>query len=228
MSYNVNYGLAGDPEGIAAIRDGGADLVVLQETTAAWERALRPALADLYPHMAFRHCCGAGGLAFLSRFPLAEQRYLPPTEEGWFPAWHVIVDTPLGPVQVLAVHLHPPLSEGGSVVSGYFTTPSVRREEIESFAAGLDDSLPTLVVGDFNEPAGGGAVQFLARSGLRSALPEFHAGANTWQWTTSVGTVHSQLDHIVYDPRLRPLDARVLPVGNSDHRPVVAVFERVP
>jgi endonuclease/exonuclease/phosphatase (EEP) superfamily protein YafD len=226
MSYNVNFGLAGDPEGEAAIRAGDADLVVLQETTAAWERALRAGLGDRYPHMMFRHCCGAGGLAILSRYAIDASEYLPKVGDGWFPAWRVVVTTPLGPIQVLAVHLRPPLSEHGSVVTGYFTTPGVRRAEIEAFVAHLDEDLPTLVVGDFNEPADGSAVRFLAERGLRSALPEFHPGADTWGWQTSLGTVRSQLDHIVYDPKLAALDARVIHAGRSDHHPVVAIFKR--
>lgn len=226
MSYNVNFGLAGDAEGAAAIRAGDADVVVLQETTAAWERALRAGLRDRYPHMAFRHCCGAGGLAILSRYPFEEREYLPQVGDGWFPAWRVVVASPLGPIQVLAVHLRPPLSERGSVVSGYFSTPRVRRAEIEAFAAHLDRALPALVVGDFNEPADGSAVRLLAARGLRSALPEFHPDADTWGWRTSLGTVHSQLDHIVYDARLTALDARVIDAGRSDHRPVIAIFAR--
>jgi endonuclease/exonuclease/phosphatase (EEP) superfamily protein YafD len=228
MTYNVNFGLAGDEAGIAAIRAGDADLVILQETTEDWERALRAALADRYPHMQFRHCCGAGGLAVLSRFRFEERDYLSAVGDGWFPAWRVVVDSPLGALQVLAVHLRPPLSEQGSVVSGYLTTPPVRRLEIEAFARYLDPELPTLVVGDFNEPDGGGALRFLAEHGLRSVLPELHPGATTWAWPTSFGRVSSQLDHIVYDPALAPLDARVLEGGRSDHQPVVAVFERAP
>jgi hypothetical protein len=33
LSWNVNYGLAGCPQAVAAIRAAGADLVFLQETT---------------------------------------------------------------------------------------------------------------------------------------------------------------------------------------------------
>ena len=36
-----------------------------------------------------------------------------------------MLQTAVGRVQVLNVHLRPPLSNGGSVVSGYFSTPSL-------------------------------------------------------------------------------------------------------
>jgi endonuclease/exonuclease/phosphatase (EEP) superfamily protein YafD len=179
MTYNVNFGIGGDPDTIAAIRAGAADVVLLQETTPRWEEALRDALAAEYPHMAFRHCCRAGGLAILSRFPFEEREYVP-APSGWFPAWRVIVATPGGDVQMLNVHLHPKVSESGSWVSGYFTTGGVRRDEIAAFAATLEDDLPAIVAGDFNEQPGEGALAWLADRGLRSALPELAGDRTTW------------------------------------------------
>lgn len=225
MTYNVNYGLAGDEDTLAAFSDGWADLVVLQETTEAWERAVRAALSDEYPHMAFRHCCGAGGLAILSKRPLEERAYLPATGGGWFPAWHLVADTPIGPVQVLGVHLRPNLSEGGSVVSGVLTTPPIREREIAAHVESLDPEVPTLVLGDFNEGASGRAIAYLKDRGFTSALTEFDTSQETWRWTTSLGTIDAQLDHIVYSRNLKALEARALPRGNSDHLPVIGIFE---
>jgi len=228
MTYNVNYGLAGDSETAGALADGWADLIFLQETTEAWEAVLRKRLGATYPHMAFRHCCGAGGLAVLSRYPFAEKDYVP-SEKGWFPAWRVIVDSPLGKLQVLNVHLRPPVSDSGSVVSGYFSTPPIREAEMEQFYRALDPTLPTLVVGDFNEGSSGRAVVYLRERGLQSGLSQFDTPQDTWRWTTSVGTIYTQLDHIVYDEaQLQPLYVKVLPIGKSDHLPVIGAFELRP
>jgi endonuclease/exonuclease/phosphatase (EEP) superfamily protein YafD len=227
MTYNVNFGLAGDPDTIAVIRDAGADVVVLQETTPRWEDHLRRELVGIYPHMEFRHAGGAGGLAVLSRHPVTAGASLPAPAGGWFPAWVVVVDSPLGPLQVLAVHLRPPISDGGSVASGYVTTRSVRVDEIASHLTALDDALPTLIVGDFNEDKDGRALAYLRRRGLRSALPQFHPRADTWRWTTSVGTIHHQLDHVVHDDQLVPIDATVVPGGRSDHLAVLVTLEAV-
>lgn len=227
MTYNVNFGLAGDRAALAVLDEGWADLVVLQETTPAWERHLRNDTQRTYPHMLFRHSGGAGGLAALSKVPFEERDYLP-ARAGWFPAWRLVFDTRLGPLQVLAVHLRPPISDGGSVVSGYFATPSVRAQEIRDHYAALDPSLPTLVVGDFNEGPGGRALVFLRERGIRSALPQFDTPQDTWHWSTSVGSIEMQLDHIAHDERLEPLSVRVLPVGRSDHWPVAGVFALAP
>jgi endonuclease/exonuclease/phosphatase family metal-dependent hydrolase len=223
MTYNVNFGIPGDASTIRAIRESGADVVFLQETNARWEEALWSTTSDIYPLTAFHHWGGAGGLGVLSRLPFDDGGLIRPEGDGWFPGWRLIVTTAFGPVQVLSVHLHPPVSEGGSFVAGYFTTGGVRKGEMERFVAHLDPALPTLIVGDFNE-ADGQAMRFLASRGLRSALPEFKPHANTWHWPTSVMTFRERLDHIVYDPRLEPLMAEVLYQGRSDHYPVISVL----
>ena len=223
----MNYGLEGDAETLAAIARAHADIVLLQETTPAWEQALRTRFAGRYPQMAFRHAGGAGGLAVLSRWPFEERDY-EPSEAGWFPAWRLVADSPLGPLQLLDVHLRPPVSEGGSVVGGYFSTPPVRRAEMEQFVRLLEPDLPTLVAGDFNEGRSGGAVEVLVERGFRDTLPAFDVPPGTWRWSTSLGTVSAELDHIVHGPGLVPVDARPLPLGRSDHLPVYAVFVRRP
>jgi len=225
MTYNVNFGLAGEPATLAAIRAGRADVVFLQETNEGWEDALRAELAGAYPHMAFRHCCRAGGLAVLSRSPILE-RELVPSPSGWFPSWRVIVRTPLGPVQAVNVHLHPAVSDSGSWISGAYTTPRLRLAEIARTYHHVDRSLPTLVVGDFNEGAAGHSVAFLEAQGLTTALPEQSTSQSTWRYPTPLGTLRLQLDHIFHNGMLRLIDIRVLPAGRSDHLPVVAVFER--
>ena len=230
MTYNVNYGLAGDDDTLRAITEQQADIVLLQETTPAWEAVLRGALGERYPHVAFRHCCGAGGMAVLSRFPFRERDYLEPPEGGWFPAWTLDVDAPLGRVQLMNVHLRPQIGDSGpnlgGVVSGMVTTPPIRRREISEHFARLDADVPTLIAGDFNESESGSALEYLEKQGFRSTLPEF-SDADTWRWNMSVvGTVARRFDHIVYGQGLEPLSARVVAAGNSDHLPVLAVFER--
>ena len=126
VTYNVNYGLRGDLEGIELIAESDADIVLLQETTPAWEAAIREELSDRYPTMEFRHCCGAGGLAILSTYPIRDDDYLEAPPGGWFPGWRVTLETPGGPVQTLNVHLRPPFARSGGVAVGYFTTPAKR------------------------------------------------------------------------------------------------------
>lgn len=225
MTFNVNFGIAGDDATLKTIANSGADVVLLQETTAPWQQAIEYSLRKQYPHQSFRHCCGAGGLAVLSRFPFENKQYVPAPKPGWFPAWRVVVDSPLGKVQMLNVHLRPPVSDEGSFVSGYFSTQDIRRKEMVSHLKTLAPSMPTIVAGDFNENAKGDAVKVLKDKQMVSVLPQFHGDTHTWRWPTRFLTLRAQLDHIVYDrQRLKPLDAKVLRQGRSDHYPVMATF----
>lgn len=230
MTYNVNFGLEGDPATVDVIAADDADVILLQETNEAWELALRERLSGRYPFIEFRHCCRAGGLAVLSKYPLGEGDYIEPPDGGWFPGWRLVVDTPLGPLQTLNVHLRPALGERGGVVSGQVTTGPIRRAQMADYATfiedGLVDGMSTIVVGDFNEGRRGSAVEYLETLGMRTALPEFSGEQNTWRWKTSVGTVHAQLDHIVHDATLDAVDVHVVEGGRSDHLAVVAVFQR--
>jgi endonuclease/exonuclease/phosphatase family metal-dependent hydrolase len=223
MTFNLNYGFADDPANMAAIVASDADVVLLQESTAATEAALRSTMAQRFPHMQFRDCCTSGGLAILSRFAIVEDEYIP-SPVRWFPAWRFVLDASIGPTQVLVVHLRPPVTESGDWVKGRFTTPVLREREITTYWGRLDAALPTLIVGDFNEAEDGSAMAILLDKGFRSVLPEYAPDAHTWEWETSLRPLRARLDHIVYGPGLRPHDARVIAAGNSDHRPVVAVF----
>lgn len=134
-------------------------------------------------------------------------------------------DTALGELQLLNLHLRPPISEDGSWVKGYLTTDGARQEEIRRYFKSLDPTLPTIIAGDMNEAASGDVVAFLREQGMESALEEFEPGATTWRWPLPVGSLTWQLDHVAYQTkRLRPLNAQVRRAGNSDHFPVVTVF----
>ncbi|MCH9683326.1 MAG: endonuclease/exonuclease/phosphatase family protein, partial [Deltaproteobacteria bacterium] len=216
-------GIEDHPDNVAAVMVADADIVLLQESTVGTEEGFREVFAETYPHILFQECCRAGGLGLMSKHPIVEEDYLEP-KGGWFPAWRVVLDTPLGTIQTLNVHLRPPMSDGGSWVSGYFSTRGVRRDEIEGFWTSMDASMTTIVAGDFNENASGRAIAFLADKGLTSALPQLHPNAKTWRWQTRVGKIRAQLDHVVYGRGLALQSAEVLESGRSDHFPVLVVL----
>lgn len=220
VTWNVNYGLAWSSEDLEEATRG-ADVVLLQETNAAWELRLSEGLRDRFPHQRWLDDAAAGGQAVLSRKPFTHE--VLPAAHGWFPAMRVEVDG----VQNLNVHLHPPIAENGSLIAGYFGTGATRRRELSGFFASLDSRLPTLIVGDFNEGTSGDAISWSADRKFRSALPEFTPNAKTWHWpVTKSLELRAQFDHVLYGPGLEPLQAEVLNLGHSDHFPVRAVFAR--
>jgi endonuclease/exonuclease/phosphatase (EEP) superfamily protein YafD len=226
MTFNVNFGGVDMERSAGVVERSGADLVALQETTPRWEALLRRRLGRRYPHMLFRRGGGAGGMGILSRYPVREVGWYSPPPGGWFPAWLLRVQTPRGPLQVLNVHLRPPLGPSGvsSLPVTYFSTRAVRLREIRQHLSSVSGKLPLVVLGDFNEADSGRAVRYLARKGLRSALARYDSRTATWQWRTSLGTVRSRLDHIFHSRHLRCLGAQVLGEAASDHFPVEAVL----
>jgi len=224
LTYNVNFGGPRPDLAAKAILRADADVVCLQETTPAWEKCLRVRLKETYPHVVFRHFGGAGGQAVLSRFPVKETAYVLP-KAGWFPGWIVEAQTPIGPVQILNVHLRPAVSDRGSFsVGSYYSTKAVRLDEMRWFAARLKPKRPAIVLGDFNEDDSGRAVRWLQTRGMKNALREFDTSTDTWRWRTGLVTFRDRLDHILYSPELHCFSAWVVKRGASDHLPVVAVF----
>jgi endonuclease/exonuclease/phosphatase (EEP) superfamily protein YafD len=222
LTYNVDKDSADRDAGIELIRQLDPDVICFQEASAEWQELIRSRLGDRYRHMSFNTPqTGYDGMGVASRFPVVEEGWLAKAGGGWFPAQLIVLQAPLGRVQVLNVHLRPPSSDTGNKLTGYFTTPGVRRREIEGLLRQLKPDLATLVVGDFNEGDGGQAVRYVRESGFTDALPEFDRKTSTWQGTYKGLHFSERADHVLYSPTLRCFDARVVPESASDHDPVM-------
>ena len=135
-------------------------------------------------------------------------------------------DTSIGPVQVLNVHLRPPVSDRGSWVSGYLTTGDDRLQEMQRFFTQRHPTWPTLVMGDFNDGTDSTTLRWLEKQGMINALPEFDHSTATWEWRYRGVKLSRRMDHIVYAPPLHCYSAQVIRAGASDHFPVQAVFAK--
>ena len=229
LTYNVNFGLSGDAAGVAAVAGVQADVVLLQETNPGWETAFVSALGDRYPYHRFDPpgAWAAGGMGILSTYPIESIEQLP-TNGGLFFAWRIVLDTGTDRIQILNVHLRPPVSDSGSWIAGYFTTRETREKEIATHAAALAPELPTLVAGDFNEEADGLAIGYLRDRGFVDAVSTQLGSHPTWEWPVGNMTLRFQLDHVLHDARFRQLGAEVIEAGRSDHKPVLVRLHRLP
>ena len=221
LSWNVNYGGIGQHNAAAFLAESKADIICLQETTTSWERALRD-LKKVYPYHVFHHSPGAGGQAIFSKYPMT-RKHFHQTEAGWFPYFSGIVKTPLGKLQLVSVHLRPPVSDSGSWVSGYFSTGNIRESELKEIVKNLKKDNPVLIVGDFNERSGDGH-SFLKKAGMTNLLDNFDRGS-TWRWQVGYLTVRNRLDH-AYGRDLLALEGRVIKYGLSDHYPITVTVGR--
>ena len=231
MAYNVNYGMPAAEGTVEVIRRTGADAVCLQETTREWERLLRRELRRQYPHMRFKHTAGAGGQATLSKLPFDEVYYRRPAG-AWHAGWMIRVRTPSGPVQLLNVHLRPPVAPGADGVyrfslKPHFPSRNIRRDQLAEMLGWADLSRATVILGDFNEPDNGKAISYACKEkGFASARARHDPRTPTWQIKWGPIPISRRLDHILYTPDLQCLNAWIVKDGGSDHRAVVATFER--
>jgi vancomycin resistance protein VanJ len=226
MTYNVNFGNPDVAATVDAIASEDVDIVLLQEVTTEWKHALAARFAERYPHQRYRvHARGPGGLAVLSKHPITSEDVWTPPRGGWYPAVRTIIESPLGAIQLLNLHLRPNL-DGGSWVQGWHTTPPIRYREIASYWARIRYDVPTIVAGDFNEPPDGKAVAYLANHGMTRVAT---SGPTTWHYESDMNGKRSSLlsldiDHVMIDSHFVASEARVLDAGTSDHRPVIVTL----
>lgn len=222
-TWNVYW--APDLDGALPVLDKlDADTLFLQETHL-WEDALREALADDYPYMAFVSGDHKGdGLAVLSRLPIDTVSATPSPVARSFREQRVVVHTPLGPCQVSHVHLRPPIADVpvGALPLGFFTTKDDRQTELRAYLSD-PDQLPDVVLGDFNANERERGLVELADQGFTSVLPAAYPQQRTWHGPGRA-PFRWRIDHIYVDAGLIAEHVRVYPEGPSDHWPVLAVL----
>lgn len=222
MTFNVKNSRSSDASTVEAVGADDADVVCLQEVTAAWASVLRARYAKQYPTMLFAPKENAGGLAILSHFPV-EDRGVIPVRGDWHPGWVVDVGTPGGHVQVVVVHLRSLFNGDRDWISNYLATGEDHLYEMRLFMGHAAPSVPTIVAGDFNESTGGAAVRLLEERGFTNVLPRFKPRQFTW-YSRATG-FDMTIDHIMVGDRLTALDGWAERRGRSDHLPVVARVE---
>jgi len=132
-----------------------------------------------------------------------------------------------GPIQLLDVHLRPPMSDDGSWVKGYFTTRPDREREAVAYVASSIRRCRRSSPATSTRKTNGLAMAVFGTHGFADALSKFHPGALTWHWPVGAMTLRFRLDHVLADARFRVVDAAVVDGGRSDHQPVWADVERV-
>lgn len=227
ITYNVNWGFVEPQNVVDFISKANAEVICFQETHRYWETILKTQLKERYPHCVFKEWSGAGGIAIMSKYKLDNVKLLPPTE-GWFPALLADIQTPIGLIQVLNVHLRPPLSDRGSFrPSAYYKAPGIHLKELQGFLADTDAKKPLIIMGDFNEHENNKAIRWLLEQDFTDALSTYDSYSKTWRWNTSFGvTLNNRYDHVVISKHLQCIGAKVIQVKASDHMPVLAVIVR--
>jgi endonuclease/exonuclease/phosphatase (EEP) superfamily protein YafD len=186
-----------------------ADVVVLQEVTDAWRRAMTG--IDGYPNRQFLVREDPYGIGVMSRWPLDSAQFEDLAGDG-LPSISGGFKVDGRPVRFLALHTHWPV----------LPDLATQRDRSLDNAASLirADDAPVVVLGDLNltaySPVFG---HFLDSAGLRDVMDGSH-----WQptWRAGFWPLALRIDHVLVTPDLCVVHAEVGPAVGSDHRPVIA------
>lgn len=221
LTYNVNYKLI-NKKIIPVLDSINADIVCLQETNKKWEEIIRNGLEYKYAHMKYRNSNASGGLAVLSKYPIIDVKYIR-NRPGWFPAAIITIKKDQDILQILNVHLKPPLSDKGWIGwKASFKADEIHVKEMRQFIDSLNPNLPTIILGDFNESDKGKCLKWLkTEHNFTDALPLFNKRTKTWRFILLRG----RYDHLVFNKKITCTFARVYKKGRSDHFPVYGEFK---
>ncbi|MGF1547629.1 MAG: endonuclease/exonuclease/phosphatase family protein [Thiotrichales bacterium] len=204
-TVNLNYRNRQDEAVVAFLRDAGADIVVLQEVTPAWEALLR-GLTEQYPYAWFAPREDPFGIALLSRRPCADCRVM---DFGVTPAIAGRFALAGREIEVVGIHPPPPMSAEWTAA----------RDDLLMNVAGYLSPLerPAIVLGDLNAtPWSAGYRAFIDASGLargRGLHPT---------WPSFFGLPVIPIDHVLVSAPLSLSRVALGPEIGSDHYPLLA------
>lgn len=227
MTFNIKSGLYGLEKVARVIEDAKPDVVALQEVDIGAMRSgqvdqpAQLAAATGLPYRTYFQATtksgGAYGVALLSRFPLERRfQYRLPVPPGAEPRTlgQVVVRIGEQEVSLYVTHLiQMPFRDEAR---------AEQTKVISRILAG--DSRPKLLLGDFNDFAGGAALAPL-RAQLQDVFAEVGNGPDGTLPLPLPFSPECRIDYIFACKSFVPRRSRVLRVKASDHFPVVAELE---
>ncbi|HYO89566.1 MAG TPA: endonuclease/exonuclease/phosphatase family protein [Candidatus Limnocylindrales bacterium] len=214
MTYNIGNGTATPDRLATVLRDSGADIIGLEEVSAAQAAELDAPLADSYP---YRALFGEGipGKGVLSRLPIRSVQQL--DFNPGRPDLHAIVEWRGAALHVLVVHPPPP------------TPPAMadRDRQLERLQALVALPEPLLMMGDLNMIRFQNAYHALLATGLQDAFATAGRGSSRTfprrrGWFPLIPII--RLDYILHSSELTARDAWVGGDAGSDHLPLFATL----
>lgn len=219
MTWNVHRGIGPDGEYdfqrvVAVIERHGPDIIALQELDTRGVEDLEKQPLSILSKAFGLHAVeartiiapdGHYGHALLSRWPIAADERLDLTVRSREPRCAIggLVETPLGPVHVRAVH--------------FGLDPFERREQVRRVFAARPATGAAVLLGDFNDWLGIGFVRARLREayGAPAARPTFPAGLPLLSLDRIYGRDPLRLAGVWTDAAARRA---------SDHLPLIAEF----
>ena len=245
--FNWQNGGGSPSKTMRYILDQDADIVVIQEGLVYFSyehlESVKPMLGELYKKYPYRKK-EFFDVGILSKHPFTEVRspiLAEDTLNYFIKAWDV--DAPGGDLRVVSMHLSSlRFTSNDSQVIESMNIPSDRKGRIKSVARKLGNGFIThsrqaqamrrlldespgdiLVMGDMNDTPGSFSYRTICGEDLRDAWADTGLGP---VYTFHAHHLYVKIDHIFYRGDLKPLWCRRDKAGESDHYPLVALFER--
>lgn len=229
------------------ILDQDADVVVIQEGLIYFsyeeQSKIKPMLKELYKKYPYRKK-PFFDVGILSKYPFTEVHPESLAQDSlayFIKAWDV--ETPGRDVRVVNMHLSSlRFTNNESNVIESMNTPSGRKKRIRSVTRKLDEGFKVharqaravrqildetegdvLVMGDMNDTPGSFTYRTICGDDLRDAWADVGFGPI---YTFHAHHLYVKIDHILYRGDMKVLSCRRDKAGESDHYPLVAIFER--
>lgn len=245
--FNWQNGDSKPSKSLRYILDQDADIVVIQEGLVYFPfeklEKVKPMLSELYKKYPYRkkHYYDVG---ILSKYPFTEVEspvLAQDTLSYFIKAWDV--DAPGGELRVVNMHLSSlRMNKNDNRIIESMNKPSGRKQRAKSVLKKLmggfrthvrqaqavrqlldDTNGDVLVMGDMNETPGSYAYRTVCGDDLRDAWADAGLGPT---YTFNNNHLYVKIDHILYRGDMKVLSCRRDKEGESDHYPLVAVFQR--
>ena len=251
LTMNVtefNWQKGNEPsENMRYILDQDADIVVIQEGLVYFSfenlSTVKPMLKKLYKKYPYRKK-EFYDVGIISKYPFTEVKsevLSQDTLNYFIKAWDV--EAPGGELRVVNMHLSSlRFTANDSQVIESMNVPSDRKRRIKSVAQKLgngfishsrqakavrqlldETSGDVLVMGDMNDTPGSFTYRTVCGEDLRDAWADTGFGP---MYTFHAHHLYVKIDHIFYRGDMKVLSCRRDKEGESDHYPLIAVFER--
>lgn len=197
------------------LRSHHIDLVVFQEVTDDWRTRIDAVFGTSHPYTATVKRSGLKSIVIRSRLPISNVSSIV-EEHGFNGVLRCEIEIDGRHVAMYGVHLLAPLSRA------YLRDG---RQQFADLADALEkESLPMIVLGDFNAPTESAQLDRLRSIGLRDAWDIARQGrGGTWPNHAGVFSLFpTRIDHVMLSGQLACTDVAFGVGAGSDHKPVFA------
>lgn len=214
-TYNTYFGKLGRDKLDDELDATSADLIVLQ---AAYD-SLGERLRQRYPQRSVHQ---ANELILVSRFPIRDVEEPAPFASDVRPLFVTyLLDTPFGPLVLTNVHPYSPRHALSGEADAQENIDAREAQIAAAVASARRRGIPFVIAGDTNLPEWS-AIARRHLAGLGDAFADVGFG---FGFTFPAKRPWLRIDRVLYGAGVRPLEAKVMGLGASDHRMLVVTLE---